>query len=165
MPGHIAAVQIGLNGIGDGGEDDGNVFILSGVEAGDGRGGGDAHHQIHVLGGKALGDLGVNGVVKAGVLVVHLKIGALRQTGLLQTLEKTDAAVVQGGVLPILVDADEIFFRGLGGGIGRCFLFFGAAGGQSQDQGQRQGGGSSFLHSFHDEISNLYFIKFSGWGW
>lgn len=52
------------------------------------------------------------------------------------------------------------FFVVWAGGIGRCFLFFGAAGGQSQDQGQRQGGGSSFLHSFHDEISNLYFIKF-----
>lgn len=105
MPGDVAGVQLGLDGIGDGREDHGNVLILGGGVAGHGGVGGDAHHQIHILGGKALGDLGGDGVVKTDVLIVDLKVHALHQTGLLQPLEEADAAVVQGGVFAVLGNA------------------------------------------------------------
>ncbi len=57
---------------------------------------------------KHLADLGGLVVVEVGVLIVHLKVRALHQTGLLQALEEALPAVVQGAVLAVLADADQV---------------------------------------------------------
>ena len=158
--GDVAGVQMGAHRVGDGGEDHGDVLVLRGVEAGHGRVGGDAHHQVHVLGGEHLADLGGLVVVEVGVLIVHLKVGALHQAGLLQTLEEALPAVVQGAVLAVLADADQVL-DGLaalaGGGViaGGGVVRAAAAGGQGQDQGQGQAEGGQLLHQIHHSITNL----------
>ena len=159
--GDVAGVQVGAHGVGDGGKDHGDVFVLGGGVAGHGGGGGDAHHQVHALGGEGLADLGGDGVVEPGVLVVDLKIGALHQARLLQTLEEALPAVVQGAVLAVLGNADLVH-RGLtlagavalSGGV----VIGAAAGGQGQGHGQGQQGREKLLERFHGQFSLSIFI-------
>ena len=105
--------MLGPHRVGDGGEDHGDVLVLGGGVAGGGGGGGDAHHHGGVLGGEGLANLDGHVVVKAGVLVVDGVVGALFQPRFLQALEETLPAVVQGGVLAVLADADD-------GGLALC---------------------------------------------
>ena len=153
--GDVARVQVGAHRVGDGGEDHGDVLVLRGIEAGDGGVGGDAYHQVRVLGGKHLADLGGLVVVEVGVLVVHLKVRALHQTGLLQALEETLPAVVQGAVLAVLADADQIL-DGLTAAFAGGGVIGAAAGGQGQDHGQGQAAGGQLLQQIHhNRFSNL----------
>lgn len=151
----LPGVQVGAHRVGDGGEDHGDVLVLRGIEAGDGGVGGDAHHQVRVLGGKHLADLGSLVVVEVGVLVVHLKVRALHQTGLLQALEETLPAVVQGAVLAVLADADQIL-DGLTAAFAGGGVIGATAGGQGQDHGQGQAAGGQLLQQIHhNRFSNL----------
>ena len=153
--GDVARVQVGAHRVSDGGEDHGDVLVLRGVEAGDGGVGGDAHHQVHVLGGEGLADLGGHVVVEVGVLVVHLKVRALHQTGLLQALEEALPAVVQGAVLAVLADADQVL-DGLAAALAGGGVIGAAAGGQGRHHGQGQAAGGQLLQQIHhDRFSNL----------
>lgn len=146
----LPGVQVGAHGISDGGEDHGNVLVLGGVEAGHGGVGGDAHHQIYILGGEGVTDLGGHGVVKVGVAVIHLEVHAFLQPGLFQALEEALPAVVQRAVLAVLADADEVLGGGAVAGIIGSGLLA-AAGGQGQGQGQSQSGGYEVTEVFHSD--------------
>ena len=133
-----------------------NILILGSGVAGHGGGGGDGHHQVGVLGGKCLADLSGDVIVKPGVLIIHVKVHALFQARLFQSLEEAGAAVVQRGVLAVLGDANEVLFNGrLGrvGGLGGSFGLLAAAGGKEQGKSQRQNGGSDHTKVFHKYIS------------
>ena len=101
------------------------------------------------------------GLMEFGLLKgdVDRRFLAFLQAGLLQALEEALAAVVQGGMLAVLRDADEVLFGrsfGLGSagrlGGGRLGLLA-AAGGEGEGKGQRQNGGSDLTEVFHDDIS------------
>ena len=152
--GDVAGIQLGLDRVGNGGEDHGNILILGGGVAGHGGGSSDGHHQVNVLGGELLADLGGDVVVKAGVLIIHLQVHALLNAGLGQALEEALPAVIQGGVLAVLGDADGIGFFALLRGGGRLCRLAGA-GGDGKRKGQRHQGGSNFTELFHCNISIL----------
>ena len=152
--GDVAGIQLGLDRVGNGGEDHGNVLILSGGVAGHGGGSGDGHHQVNVFSGELLADLGGDVVVKAGVLIIHLQVHALLNAGLGQALKEALPAVIQGGVLAVLGNADGIGFFALLRGGGRLCRLAGA-GGDGKAKGQRHQGGSNFLELLHCNISIL----------
>ena len=86
-------------------------------------------------------------------MIVDGVVGAFDQAGLLQALEEALAAVVQGGVLAVLADADDGHVAvGLGGGVAVGAVGGGgvaAAGGQAQDHGQGEGSAEQFFQVFH----------------
>ena len=103
------------HGIGDGGEDDGDLVVLGGGLHGHGDRGRDADHQVNALGDEVRDDLVHNVRVGLAVVVQDLKFHALLFGDGVKLVFDVFHDLVEGGVVHEVADADLVALFSGGG--------------------------------------------------
>ena len=141
--GAVGVGQLGSDGIGHGGVDHRDALFLSHVVGSLGHWGSHGADQVAVS-SHLVGDLRGNAGVSLSVLVIKNDVLAFHIAGCGKALDEALTAVVQGGMLGELDDAD------LDGRIVRL-----GDSGKGEDKCQRQQQGSQLLQVLHNQIPSF----------